>query len=371
MTTSDIEKGDKETNVAVGTHTWHEIQQQPVLWPTTAVRVREGIARLQLTSRLKDARVILTGAGTSAYAAAAVASAWPKSIAVPSTDLLLATERYMEDASVLISLARSGNSPESMAVVDRVHRLRPDIWHLAVTCNPQGALATSPLVNSIILDPRTNDQSLVMTSSFSNLLLAGLCLAKSELMESIIVSAAAEAHTRFALINQKMKDLANRVDDRILLLASAPLFGWAQEGALKVLEMTAGRFPAMAETFLGLRHGPMSFVRPSTPVVCLLSNDQATRHYEEDLIRELRAKNLGYLIGICQDGNSDNSASSLFHQIIPSLLPQAPDNVRAPFEILGLQLFGYHLSLGVGLNPDNPSPGGVINRVVQGIRIYN
>ena len=83
----------------------------------------------------------------------------------------------------MVSIARSGDSPESMAVVERTHRLRPEVWHLAITCNARGGLATSPLVNSIILDPRTNDESLVMTSSFSNLLLAGLCLARGESMK--------------------------------------------------------------------------------------------------------------------------------------------------------------------------------------------
>jgi tagatose-6-phosphate ketose/aldose isomerase len=34
-------------------------------------------------------------------------------------------------------------------------------------------------------------------------------------------------------------------------------------------------------------------------------------------------------------------------------------------------LLGYHLSLRIGLNPDNPSPDGIINRVVSGVRIYS
>ena len=89
--------------------------------------------RLQVQARLKDARVVITGAGTSGYLAAAIAAAWPRSVAVPSTDLLLNTERYIEDATVLLSVGRSGDSPESMAVVERVHRLRPEIWHLAIT----------------------------------------------------------------------------------------------------------------------------------------------------------------------------------------------------------------------------------------------
>ena len=114
-------------------HTWREIQQQPTLWPTTAARVRAGLEGLQIQTRLKDARTVITGAGTSAYVATAIASAWPRSVAVPSTDLLLATERYTEGATLLLSIGRSGDSPESIAVIERVHRFRPEIWHLAVT----------------------------------------------------------------------------------------------------------------------------------------------------------------------------------------------------------------------------------------------
>jgi len=370
MTTSDTGWSSAQPS-PVGTHTWFEIQQQPALWKTTGVCVREGIARLKPQAKLKEARTIITGAGTSAYAAAVVAAAWPRSMAVSSTDLLVATERYIEDVTVLVSLARSGNSPESMAVVERVHRFRPEVWHLAITCNSEGALANSLLVKSIILDPRTNDQSLVMTSSFSNLSLAGLCLAKGDFMDQVIASAAGRADIAFALINERMRNLANRVEDRVVVLGSPPLFAWAQEGALKVLEMTGGRFPVMAETYLGLRHGPMSFVRPNTAVICLLSNDRAVRLYEEDLVRELRKKKLGYLVGICHDGDIHQTDGPLFDEVIPPVLSEVPDNVRTPFEILGPQLFGYHLSVRAGLNPDNPSPSGVINRVVQGIRIYN
>jgi fructoselysine-6-P-deglycase FrlB-like protein len=76
MTTSDIRWSSTQPS-AVGAHTWFEIQQQPALWRTTAVRVREGIARLKLQTKLKDARAVITGAGTSAYAAAVVAAACP------------------------------------------------------------------------------------------------------------------------------------------------------------------------------------------------------------------------------------------------------------------------------------------------------
>jgi tagatose-6-phosphate ketose/aldose isomerase len=352
------------------THTWREIQQQPALWPMTAQRVREQVEKRQIWERLKNDRIVITGAGTSAYVASAIAAAWPRSIGIPSTDLLLSTEKSIEGANAMLSVGRSGDSPESMAVVERVHSLRPEIWHLAVTCNANGALATSPIIGAIVLDPRTNDKSLVMTSSFSNLLLAGLCLAKGERMESVAALAAVAAQTNLHLLNECMKNLANRTEDRVLFLASPPLFSWAQEGALKVLEMTGGRFTVMAETYLALRHGPMSFLRPNTQVICLLSNDNRNRSYEEDLVRELRTKKLGYLVGICNEDSRANGTKLYFDEVVPALLPQVPDDVRTPFEILAVQLLGYHLSLRVGLNPDNPSPNGVINRVAQGIQIY-
>ena len=54
-----------------------------------------------------------------------------------------------------------------------------------------------------------------------------------------------------------------------------------------------GRVSATADTFLGLRHGPMSGVHDDTLVVCFLASDPITRSYELDLIRELNSKNLG------------------------------------------------------------------------------
>ena len=114
----------------------------------------------------------------------------------------------------------------------------------------------------------------------------------------------------------------------------------------------------------------MSFVRQNTQVICLLSNDRRSRAYEEDLILELGTKKLGHLVGFCNDDSSDSRTKLLFDVVIPALLPQTLDDMRTPFEILGMQLLGYHLSLREGLNPDTPSPGGVINRVAQGIRIY-
>jgi len=347
-------------------HTLSEILQQPLLWPDTFARVLSATDKWRLPLNLQNARVLLTGAGTSAYAASAVAAAWPRAIAVPTTDLLVDAERYLLDVDAVISLARSGDSPESAAVVQRIRSLRPDVMQLAIVCNQDSGLSRSGIDELLALDPRTNDQSLVMTSSFSNLVLAGLALAQPVAVGAMVDQVSSRASALLPELDRICHRVAARIHDRIVILSSSPLLGWAREAGLKALEMTAGNFPIVTETFLGFRHGPMSFLKPDTLVLCLLSSDPIRRSYEIDLIEELRSKKLGYLIGIADPAH----AQGLFDEIIPAIAPLAPDTLRTPYEIVAPQLLGYHLSLHIGLNPDNPSPAGVINRVVQGVRIH-
>lgn len=313
-----------------------EIFQQPELWPDTVKRVRAaGIAAIT--------DPIITGAGTSAYAAMAIEAAWPGSRAVASTELLLDPRRFVAEGGTVLSIARSGDSPESKAVVDKI----PWARHVALTCNPEGALARHPRVEPILLDPRTNDRSLVMTSSFSNMVLGGAALVRGEEVE------AALPHMRIDVdaLDNEARALASEPPERFVALGSYRLFGAAREASLKVLEMTAGKIAALPETYLGLRHGPMSFLREDTPVLCFLSNNTDLARYENDLLNELRAKKIGRIIPV-------RTACEL------------PDELRTPAAIVFAQLLAFHWSLSLGLDPDKPSPGGVINRVVQGVRIY-
>jgi tagatose-6-phosphate ketose/aldose isomerase len=250
--------------------------------------------------------------------------------------------------------------------VERVRALRPNILQLAITCNQESSLVQSGLNGLIVLDPRTNDRSLVMTGSFSNLVLAGLSLAQPQIAAHTADLATERAKSLLPVIDKECHRIAARVRDRIVVLSSSPLLGWAREAGLKILEMTGGHFPVVTETYLGLRHGPMSFLREDTLVLCLLSSDPVRRLYEIDLIQELRTKRLGYSVGIAATVDH----GSLFDNVIPAVLPDAPDDMRTPFEVLIPQLLGYHLSRGIGLNPDNPSPDGVITRVVQGVTIH-
>ncbi len=352
-----------------GSLTLTEILQQPILWPTSIERIENARSALPVSSTY----AIVTGAGTSAYAAAAVAQASDLMREIPTTDLLTASRdeivkvapEFAQDG-LLVSLARSGNSPESVAVVERFQTMFPNARHLAITCNREGRLANMPDVQAIVLDPRTNDRSLAMTSSFSNLVLAGLALQHSEELAGVLPGICRRATQLLPQLQRAAEKLAQRAASRVLILASGVLRPFASEAALKVLEMTAGRVVTFSESYLGLRHGPMSLLQSDSLVLCLASSDPLTRRYEEDLVNELRQKKLGHIIAIAPE----EFAAASVEQHIEPIAPELPDSLRTPFEIVFPQLFAYQLSLRSGLNPDEPSPDGVITRVVERFRIH-
>jgi tagatose-6-phosphate ketose/aldose isomerase len=110
----------------------------------------------------------------------------------------------------------------------------------------------------------------------------------------------------------------------------------------------------------------MSFLRPDSLVLCVLSSDTERRRFEKDVLRELRQKKLGHVIVV----GSMASDSELGHDVIPAMAPDLSDDLRGPFEIVFPQLLAYHLSLASHLDPDNPSPDGVITRVVQRFQLH-
>ena len=122
-------------NETLGAITLQEILQQPDLWPTS-------FARTKRVNHFDPANAILTGAGTSAYAAEAIAGAWPGAKAIHSGDLLVSSRKEIEarnprfvERGTLVSLARSGDSPESAATLNKIRGLFPAVRHIVITCN--------------------------------------------------------------------------------------------------------------------------------------------------------------------------------------------------------------------------------------------
>src|SRR5579859_109302 len=366
--TAALDSGSDNRNQR-GVITLNEIRQQPELWTTTLERVASSNAH----SIVQGRAAVICGAGTSAYAASAVAATWTNSLAIPTTDLLTFSKRELAHLApafasngVLVSLARSGDSPESVGVIARVKQMFPKVVHLAITCNEHGQLAQLPEVFPLVLDPRTNDRSLVMTGSFSNLLLAGMAIACGDFLTKHVPGIAATVNNSLPGLEEVAQRLASQPASRLMVLTSAGLVPLAREASLKVLEMTAGRTAAINETFLGVRHGPMSFLRFDSLVLCVLSSAAERRRFEVDVLRELRQKKLGRVIVI----GSASSDDDLGQDFVPAMAPDLPDDLRGPFEIVFPQLLAYHLSLASHLDPDNPSPDGVITRVVQRFQLH-
>jgi tagatose-6-phosphate ketose/aldose isomerase len=272
-------------------------------------------------------------------------------------------------SGVVVSFARSGDSPESAATVDEVLAARPAWHHLIITCNGAGRLASydgRDRVRALVLDDRTCDRSLVMTSSFTNMTVAGSALAwlgRGAAYRARIEQLAAIAR-RILHGSDRLAVVAQQEFTSALFLGSGARHGSARESALKMLEMSDGRVHATAETYLGLRHGPMCAVHEDTLVVCFLSSDAVTRAYELDLIRELNKKQLGtrLLVGEAVPDDILRGTDCLIE--CPGLA-SVGDDLAAITDVVVGQLLALFRCLALGLRPDAPSNDNVINRVVE------
>ncbi|MEX1829097.1 SIS domain-containing protein [Luteibacter sp. CQ10] len=352
--------------------TLREILQQPSTWRATAgsqgARHRALIQHM-LASGVEH--VVLTGSGSSVYVGDAVAPWLQAELgipvrAIPAGDLLTHRAGVLaRGPGLLVSIARSGDSPESVGAVDAVLAAAPTWRHLALTCNANGALATRYVddarVDAIVLDERTNDRSLVMTSSFTNLMLAASQLTRSTPVAAD--GAAALAERVVDIYVDALAAMASNGGDTAVYLGTGCAFGVAREAALKMLEMTGGDTVTLAETFLGFRHGPMAWLSRGGTLVAFLSGDATVRAYETDLLRELDAKGLGASRVVVGEGIDPSLAGPSGLAIdLPGLYRLPPVQQGLLHAFVG-QWLAFFRCLHLGHRPDTPSEG-VLTRVV-------
>ncbi|WP_225563043.1 SIS domain-containing protein [Rhodanobacter sp. DHG33] len=364
--------------------TLREILQQPATWQATAELLREPSVRAQLQAVLtpRPAHVVLTGSGSSIYVGECIAPDLQQTLgvpvlAIPAGTLLTHRKALPPGGGLLISIARSGDSPESAGVVDQLLAHEPGWSHLAITCNANGKLATqyksAPRYAALVLDERTNDRSLVMTSSFTNLVLAGSGLggraAEVEWQQGVQRLAGCVQHV-FDHQADALAAIAYRDIDQVVYLGSGGALGAAHEAALKMLEMTAGRVTTMAETFLGLRHGPMSSLDEDTLVVAYLSPDPAVRAYEYDLLRELTRKQLGMVRVLVGEGIAEDVIGPQDVAVDLQGLQASDDALPLLADVAVGQLLAFFRCLALGGKPDAPAQG-VLTRVVEAFALHS
>lgn len=369
--------------------TTREIKQQPQLWQE-AFEIyennKEGIEAFldNIVEKHSKVRVILTGAGSSAYVGEALLpylkergneSAFEFQ-AVPTTNLVSSPKSYFKAdfPTILISYARSGNSPESVASVELGQKLVNDFYQITITCAPEGQLAKNSKgddKNYLLLMPElTNDQGFAMTGSFTSMTLStALIFDQASLEEKRgYVSQMVELGNDVIARESEIEALLDTDFERVTYLGSSVHAGIAREVQLKILELTAGAKATQFDSSLGFRHGPKSYVNESSMVLVLVSNDPYTRQYDIDMLEELRLDDIANTVCAIQVNSDNNFKGTTFG--LDEKYADLPDAYLAlPYTIFG-QIVSLLTAVKVGNTPDDPSANKTVNRVVEGVTIH-
>ena len=361
-----------------------EIEGQPKLWKTVYDLLLENENELsEFISplfRRENLQIVLTGAGSSAFIGEVAQGLVQRNTrrttrAIATTDIVTHPESFLQATvpTLLISFARSGNSPESLETVKLADSFCEEVYHLIITCNKEGELVRYTEGNSeraypLLLPDEANDKSLAMTGSFTSMLLSILLISdlpNLQVKENEITHILDQGNILLEN-SQAFQEVANKDFERVVFLGSGPMLGIAHECHLKLQELTDGQIICKHDSFLGFRHGPRAVTNEKTLLVYLFSTDDFVYQYELDLA--LSIANDPRKINCLSIGRSENKALYPCLNVDLQFTGVQEFNV-VPAAMVG-QLLGYHKSLQKGLNPDNPSVSGAINRVVQGVNIY-
>ena len=369
--------------------TTREIYQQPEVWQEAFEHYKAQAADIAaFLKKIEDKhdyiKVIFAGAGSSAYVGDTLTPYFRKIYderkwnfnAIATTDIVANPLVYLkrEVPTVLVSFARSGNSPESVATVELAKQLVDDLYQITITCAAQGKLAQQAQgdeKNLLLLQPEaSNDAGFAMTSSFSSMMLTALLVFdRADL---------AQKEAKVAALLQLSQDVLERVADvqqlvdldfsRVIYLGAGPFFGLAHEAQLKILELTAGQIATMYESPVGFRHGPKSLINQDTVVLVFGSADAYTKAYDLDLVREVAGDGIVRRLVLLTDREEQLEG---VEQVVLSTQEPLEDSYRIFPYIVYAQLFALLSSLKVKNRPDTPSPTGTVNRVVQGVIIHS
>ena len=363
-----------------------EIFSQPDLW--IKLHQEYSLIKQQLRNYLKnffnnaDTRVILTGAGSSAFIGEVLLGIYSTKFknpisAVATTDLVTHPELYFNKHNkyLLISFARSGNSPESSQAIILSEKLSKSVSHLIITCNNESELIESVSSKNkfvFLLPPEANDKGLAMTASFTSMLLAGLMISRINLDDDLDeqIGLLYKYGTRvLSTYSNDIQKAASLFFKRAVFLGSGMMKGIARESQLKLQELTDGKIICKYDSFMGFRHGPKAVIDEDTLIMYLFTNNQYSNLYEKDLVMAIAnsRKNL-FTIGVMEDN------LNLPKLDLKILLSENGKKIQEDFltvvSVLPAQLLGLYKSINVGLKPDTPSESGMIHRVVQGVNIY-
>jgi glutamine---fructose-6-phosphate transaminase (isomerizing) len=347
---------EPSTTAGPGAHSLAEILSQPQFWGRCLEALERKGSLADIRKPFRSVREwLFVGCGSSYYIALSAAAAWSsitgmRARAIPASELLLFPEIVLAGSQDLaaVVISRSGRTSEAVRAAQVLEREK-DIRVLAVTGTPnqpleQIATSTLPLLPC-------DEQSTVMTRSFTSMLIGLQYLAACEANNSVLLNSFSKlprlAQKAIDSLHPRVRDFAGagQFADYVCL-GQGPFYGLACETALKVNEMSV----SYAQNFhtLEFRHGPKSIVGPETLVIFLLS--EAGYDAECEVLQEIKGLGGTTLAVTNRAGRRARAASDLLIEFDFEL----PELVRLAPHIFAGQLTGLYTGLKKGLDPDNP-----------------
>ena len=366
-----------------------EIYQQPELWREAYDLYLAQLDKIKafleaIQTQHDHVHVIFTGAGTSEFVGQSITNHLNqvndlKKIrfsSVGSIELVTRPQDYLQAdiPTILVSFARSGNSPESLAAVEHAQKLVDHLYQVTITCAADGKLAQAAQGdehNLLLLQPAgSNDKGFAMTGSYT-------CMSLTALLVFSTISEEEKARYVEVIIRlgrdvldreDYVQDLVDLDFERVVYLGAGGFYGLAHEAQLKILELTAGKVATMYETPVGFRHGPKSLINEETIVVEFTSNDAYTKLYDVDLLNEVQGDGIARRIVALSTSPIENTEAPTF--VLADGGQDLPDVfLTFPYILFG-QTFAIMTALKCKNLPDTPSPTGTVNRVVEGVTIH-
>ena len=377
-----------EKSGRIDLYTSEEISHQPLIWHETYLKLMAQRSRMSefinKVFSIDQLHIVLTGAGSSAYIGQVLEGVFQKNCNIPTraiatTDIVSHPQLHLQKSIplLMISFARSGESPESLAAVELADEICDEVYHLVITCSREGKLACFKQQNEkflvFALPDLANDKSLAMTASFSSMVLVGVLISRFQELTDLkqqVELLMQYGNNVLENYTEKLQEVSTMNFDRMVFLGAGSQLGVARESQLKVQELTNGTVLCKHDSFLGFRHGPKAMLTAGTLVVYLFSNNSYASKYELDLVRQVKENDqFKFSIGVAE------SKQESYHVDLDILfssrnVKELDEDFMPIISVLPAQIIGYYKSIELTLNPDLPSDNGVISRVVEGVRIY-
>ena len=338
--------------------TLREIEEQPGSWQSALETIEEHRSEiLQLWHDTNLDEIVLTGCGSSYYIALSAAFVMEcltgvRCRALPASEILVYSSYLLgSDAGskrLLIAISRSGETSETVKAV-KVFKKGDFGPVLGVSCHSDNRMKEN--ASLLISLPNAKEHSVVMTKSFTSLLIALQAIAGLWSQDSEYLDKLMQLPDLGRALLQQAKALAKSVVeerqyDNYFFLGAGPRFGLASESMLKVREMAIKHTEAYHP--LEFRHGPKSIATNDTLVTLL--QGRMGQELERDLAVDL--KDLGVrILAIGDRLGKEVIQLANFH-----LDAELTGNELADLSLYmpTIQYIGLYTALRDGINPDQP-----------------